>query len=102
MPQNWQEQYQALSDFIDTHSEIAIEPGRIRMPDSVRPEFFCYFDAVRMAYIQEKTPKIIEEAEMLSQSYLQVESKVIEVLNLNEIILAPDLDRFLHPVVCFA
>ena len=96
MPQNWQERYTALTDFITAQPEIIIESGRVRIPDNIRSEFYCFFDALRLAFIQEKASGILMESESLSRSYLQAEGKVIKMLNLDEVSMMPGLDRFLH------
>jgi hypothetical protein len=96
MSQNWLEIHATLSDFIKTHSEITIEPGQVRIPDNQRLEFYQLFDRLRMVFIQDKTPDIIQKAEKLSQLYMQVENEVTGMLDLEKISMMPGLERFLH------
>ena len=94
--QDWQQKHSELKDFIAIHPEVIIEPNRVRIPDSIRPDFYRLFDALRLAFIQKKTPAILKESKALSQAYIQVENEVIKLLELDEVSMMPGLDRFLH------
>jgi hypothetical protein len=96
MSQNWLEIHSTLSDFIEAHPEITIEHGQVRIPDDQRPEFYRRFDRLRMVFIQEKTPDIIQKAEELSRLYMQIENEVSGMLHLSKISMMPGLERFLH------
>ena len=96
MPQNWQDNYSELKDFISAHPEVIIEKNHMRIPDTARPEFYGLFDALRSAFIQEKAPNIIRESGALSRSYMEVEAKAISLLKLSDVSMMPGLGRFLH------
>ena len=96
MPQNWQDNYSELKDFISAHPEVIIEKNHMRIPDTARPEFYGLFDALRSAFIQEKAPNIVRECGALSRSYMEVEAKAISLLKLDEVSMMPGLGRFLH------
>lgn len=95
-PNGWHQAYTKLSDFTIEHPEIEIDVSRVRIPESVRPEFYRLFNTVRTAFIEEKLADLLNEARSLSEKYTKVEGEVIKLLELEEISLDTRLDRFLH------
>lgn len=96
MPYRWQQAYTELTEFITGHPEIEIGVSVISLPESVRPGFYRLFDAVRLAFLEEKFPAEIDEARSLSRSYLKVEQEVIKLLGVVAVTLPDKLDGFLH------
>jgi hypothetical protein len=88
----WQQAYTSLSQFIARHPEIEIKPDSTCIPETVRPEFYSLFDQARQAYIEEKYPHLLSEAQALSASYLAAEVKVKAQLGLEQIKLKKPLD----------
>ena len=96
MPNTWQEVYTELTDFIAGHSEINIEANRVRLPVSVRPEFYRLFRAVRIAFLEGKYSNVLNEAKTLSQNYLVVEQEVTKRFSLDNVSMLPKLGRLLR------
>ena len=95
-PNGWHRAYTKLLDFITEHPEIEIGASRIRIPQSVRTEFYLLFNAVRTAFVEQKFADLLNEARPLSEEYTKVEGEVIKLLELEEISLDTSLYRFLH------
>lgn len=96
MPNNWNQLYKELTDFIAKHPEIEIGESVISLPGNVRPEFYNFFNAIRSTIMEEKTPALLKAARVLNDSYTQVEEEVIKLLGLDEVSMNPSLNRFLH------
>ncbi len=92
----WKQEYQKLSEFITEHPEIEIGASSIRIPQSVRTEFYTLFNAVRTVFVEQNFADLLNEAEPLSEEYTKVEGEVIKLLQLEEISLDTRLHRFLH------
>jgi hypothetical protein len=96
MSENWRQAYMKVTDFITNHSEIKIEPSIVRIHETVRPEFYQLFKVAREAFIKERNKALLDEAEVISKKYLQVEEEVIKLLGLERISLFPRVDGFLN------
>ena len=96
MSENWRQAYIAITDFITNHPEIKIEPSIVKIHETVRPEFYQLFWAAREAFLKERNKALLDEAEVLSKKYLQVEEEVIKLIGLERISLFPRIDNFLH------
>jgi len=96
MSENWRQAYIAITDFITNHSEIKIEPSIVKIHETVRPEFYQLFWAAREAFLKERNKALLDEAEVLSKKYLQVEEELIKLIGLERISLFPRVDNFLH------
>ena len=96
MSENWRQAYTKITDFITNHPEIKIEPSIVRIHETVRPEFYQLFKVAREAFLKERNKALLDEAEVLSKKYLQVEEEVIELLGLKRISLFPRVDGFFH------
>ncbi|MFC1846453.1 hypothetical protein ACFLYS_00130 [Chloroflexota bacterium] len=94
MPNNWNNLYTELSDFIAEHPEIEIEENKVRILASVRPEFYQFFNAVRTAFVEERLPDLLNEATVLNQNYLKVEQETIRLLGLDDLSMEISLHRF--------
>ncbi len=92
----WQKAHTELTDFVAEHSEIEIGASRVRIPESVRPEFYRLFNTVRTAFIEEKVHGLLNEGRLLSENYLKAEHEVVRVLGLEDVSMEADLLRFLH------
>jgi hypothetical protein len=93
---NWHKRYTELTNFITKHSEIKIEVGSVYLPDSIRPEFYRFFDAVRTSFIEERFPILLNEAKALSQNYLKAEKQTTALLKLDDVSMEARLSRFLN------
>ncbi len=96
MLNNWHKRYTELTNFITKHSEIEIEVGSVHLPDSSRPEFYRFFDAVRTSFIEERLPNLLNEATTLSQNYLKAEKQATALLGLDDVSMVANLSRFLN------
>lgn len=96
MSENWRQAYTELTDFITNHPEIKIKPSVVKIHETVRPEFNQLFWTTREVFLKETNKALIDEAEVLSKKYLQVEKEVIKLLGLERIALFPPIDNFLH------
>ena len=99
MSETWQEAYSELTRFITERSDIKIEANSIRLPDTVRTEFYELFNKVRTAFMQENSLTLLSEATNLSQKYLKAEQDVIKLLKLKNISMMASLSRFLNDPV---
>jgi len=95
-PNSWHQAYKKLSDFVTEHPEIEIGASRIKMPESVRTEFYQLFNAIKTEFVEQKLADLLNEARPLSEEYIKVEGEVIKLLELEEISSAIRLHRFLH------
>ncbi len=95
---NWQQRYTDLTSFIAKHPEIVISARMISIPEHVRPEFWKLFNLTRSAFLEETLPELLSKAQALSQQYLAAETRAVELLKLDEVVLPPILQTFLrHP-----
>jgi len=96
MSQTWRNLYTKMIDFIASHNEIKIEPSTIRVPKPVRPVFSQLFWDIREAFIKETNDDLLNEAQIISKNYLQIEDEIVKLIGLERIFLFPPLDNFLH------
>ncbi len=85
-----------LKSFIVEHPEVEIGKEVISIPESVRPEFYRLFNAVREAFVEEKFPVLLNRAAVLSQNYRETEEAVLGSLGLEEVSMDTNLQRFLR------
>ena len=96
MSGKWQEAYKGLKDFIAAKPSIEIDETFTVVPGDVRNEFYRLFDDVRIAFLQEKFPAQLGEAEILSENYIKSEHEVTDLFKLEGIYTLPPLHKFLH------
>jgi hypothetical protein len=84
-----------LINFIAAHPEIEIGASIVNVPENVRPEFYRAFNEVRLAFMQEKHPKLCIEAQALSNNYLKIEERVTKLLGVTEVSMVENLYGFL-------
>lgn len=96
MPNSWQIAYEELQGFIAEKPEVGIGESVISIPGDVRPEFYRLFGTVRSAFVEEKFPRLLNEAGTLSENYTKSEQEVTEFLGLDDVSMAAGLHRFLH------
>lgn len=96
MSTSWQETYTRLQNFITANPRIELSESVVAIPGDIRPEFYRLFDDVRAAFVEEKFPALLSEAETLSENYTRAEQEVKELLKLDNIFALGFLDRFLH------
>lgn len=96
MSNKWRQVYTELTDLIAEHSEVEIGASVVRIPESVRPEFYRLFETVRTVLVEEKSPDLLSKARVLSESYTKVEEEVMKLLGLESVSTSPSLHRFLH------
>ena len=92
----WRQLYGKLTHFITEHPEVEINETFVSIPRNVRPEFYRLFDKVRMAFLEERFPNLLDEARLLSDSYVKVEREVVRILKLDRISMSTKLHMFLH------
>lgn len=95
MSNGWQKAYKELKDFVTGNPGIEVGKSVTSIPGDVRPEFYRLFDRVRAAFIEEKFPALLDEASLLSGSYVKVEQEVTELLGLDSISMSAGLRKFL-------
>ncbi|MFC1846953.1 hypothetical protein ACFLYS_02720 [Chloroflexota bacterium] len=95
MSESWQELYMELTDFICKNPEIEITSSMINIPEEKREAFYTHFNQVRRAFLNDKFSAIINKSRALSESYLQIEKQVIDLLGLDSISNSPLLQSFL-------
>jgi len=96
MSNSWQKAYEELVNFVAGNPRVKIEMNVIAIPGDLRPEFYRLFDSVRVTFLEEKFPALLNEAKTLSHSYITVEEDVIKLLGLTDILLPATLNWFLH------
>ncbi len=100
MLSKWQDVYAGLQDFITSNPDIIISNSRgsavIAIPDDLRGEFYRRFEDIRIAFLEEKFPTLLKEAEILGEAYVKAEQEVKELLKLDNICLLGFLDGYLH------
>lgn len=92
----WKKLFEKLREFIAENCSTKIQHNTIDISEDVRPAFYNLFDKVRDMFIYEEFPELIEEAEFLSKAYINSEQKLTDLLNLEEILMPNDVQRFLH------
>ena len=92
---DWQSAYSKLGEYIKQNPSIRITPNLVAIPGEVRTEFYRLFDAVRVAFLREKFPDLLAEAELLSKNYSAVSQEVTESLGITDIKLLGGLNWFL-------
>ncbi|MDD4230522.1 MAG: hypothetical protein PHG45_03935 [Dehalococcoidales bacterium] len=99
MSDKWQEYYSRLNTFIDSHTDIVVEPSRVVIPQSVRIEYYEHFNNVRKAFIREKHPNTTSDCLPLINEYKKTRDNVIQILELEKMTIDASLERFLiNPV----
>src|SRR3989338_5462243 len=96
MSTSWQGAYTRLQNFITANPRIELSESIVAIPGDIRPEFYRLFDDVRAAFVEEKVPALLSEAETLSENYTRAEQEVKELLKLDNVFALGFLDRFLH------
>jgi len=96
MSSKWRESYAGLQNFITANPSIKISVQVVAIFEDVRPEFYRFFDDIRTAFVEEKFPVLLREAEVVSENYTKAEQEVTELLKLDCIFTPVSLQRFLH------
>lgn len=96
MSNSWLEAYGELRDFVAKRPGIKIDMGMIAIPGDVRPDFYRLFDTVRLAFVEQNFPDLLDKAGRLSEGYTKAEGEVVKALGLDGISMQVDLLRFLH------
>lgn len=96
MSNNWQEAYDELKDYIKKNSGIEIGTGVICIPSDVRSEFYRLFDKVRLGFIKDNLPGLLENSYIMSKKWNEASHTAIDSLKLESIDLEPDPSWFLH------
>ena len=96
MPGTWQERLAELEKYILNHPRIVIEETSVTIPESARAEFYRLFNAVRKAFVSEKFPLLDKTTASLSRHYPEVRQDVLRLLELDNIVLAEAIERFIR------
>lgn len=94
--QKWKDIYGELKTYVEEHPDVDIQDNLIDIPRSKQPTFYSIFDKIRDTYIAEEFPELLNEAEHLSTAYLNVAQELTRLLNLEDILMPNDVERFLH------
>lgn len=95
-PNSWREAYSEFTEYIAGNPKIKIGRSVIAIPADVRPEFYRLFDTVRVAFLKERFPALLDEAEPLSKNYKEVRGEVAKLLGLADISVPASLNWFLQ------
>ncbi len=95
MSDKWQEEYRKLSEFVAANPQVKITKSSVSIPEDAKAEFWKLFDETRRAFIKERFPSLISDAEILSRNYMQAAKDVKNLLGLDDISTTPGRNRFL-------
>ena len=95
MSNNWQKAYDELKDYINNNPSIEIGTNIICIPSDVRPEFYRLFDRVRLGFIKDNLPGILEKGYVLSKRWNEVSEAAVDSLKLESIDMDADPRWFL-------
>ncbi len=94
--QKWNDMYGKLKNYVEEQPDIDIQDNLIDIPRAKQPEFYSMFDKVRDTYVTEEFAELINESDLLSAAYVNIEQELMERLNLEDILMPNDIKRFLH------
>lgn len=94
--QKWKDIYGELKSYVEEHPDVDIQDNLINIPRSKQPTFYSIFDKLRNTYIAEEFPELLDEANLLSTAYLDIEQELTKLLDLENILMPNDVKRFLH------
>ena len=95
MSGNWQKAYDELKNYINNNSSIEIGTNIVCISSDVRPEFYRLFDKVRLGFIKDNFPALLEKSYVLSKKWGEVSRVVMDSLKLESIDMEPDIRWFL-------
>ncbi|MBN1369835.1 MAG: hypothetical protein JW954_06330 [Dehalococcoidaceae bacterium] len=95
MHQTWKEEYLKLSSFVADSTEIKISSTVTRIPENCRDEFFALFEKVRIAFVIERFPELLNKAELLRHHYSREKNQLTSMLKLEKVTLNGSLELFL-------
>ena len=78
----WCVLYQELKEYIEQHPDIEIQDKIINIPRAKQSTFYQLFDGIRDAYITEEFSEILDQAAILSNSYLRTEQEFMKTWGL--------------------
>jgi len=96
MKREWSHLCGELLQFIRQHDEIRLIPNATVIPAGRKIPFYDLFNQVRSALIAHWHPGLSAEVADLRGSLARVEAQVIQRLNLAQVILPSELQRFLQ------
>jgi hypothetical protein len=95
MSDGFRRAYEALTRFISDHSEIEIDESVTSIPGDVRAEFYNLFNTAREAFVEEKFPGRLAEAELLLEQYRMAEDRNAGLFPFEDASAATEIQRFL-------
>jgi hypothetical protein len=95
MSDGFAEAYTSLREFIQSHPEIEIGESVTSIPENVRTDFYCRFNAAREAFIEDRCPLFLSRAQRLQESFAKAEKDVAALVSWEETQLASPVQRFL-------
>ncbi len=95
MSNSFRQAYSGLTDFIASHPEIEIGDSVISIPESVRTEFYRFFNAVRGAFVEQQFPTCLDRAGLLLEKYHRAEERVASLISFEETPIVSRLRRFI-------
>jgi len=88
-----------LVEYVSGHPAIELGERSSAIPEELRPEFYRLFDAVQHAFLHESFANLLDDAVCLSARYTQVEQRVMQALELDDVVMMAGLARFLRDPV---
>ncbi|MCL2281650.1 MAG: hypothetical protein FWC25_03210 [Dehalococcoidia bacterium] len=95
MSEKWVESYKDLKNFIVNHAEIEINANGVGIASDIRPEFYRYFDAVRVNFVKEYYAPELDKAYELGKAYADISKLVQQDMKLEAIDVGSSLSVFL-------
>ncbi len=95
MSGNFSQAYATLTDFIAQHPEIEIGDSVTSIPETVRAEFYGFFNAARDAFLEERFPESIGKMDALLDKFREAEANVKDLLSWEDTQVVTRLQRFL-------
>lgn len=85
MSNSWRKAYDELKEYIAQNPSIEIGANIICIPSDVRPEFYRRFDKVRLGFIKDNFPALLEKGDVLSKKWDEASQAVMDSLKLESI-----------------
>ena len=96
MSDKFNEAFDKLTDFVAKHPEIEIGDSVTSIPENVRPDFYSFFNAARDAFVRERFPTHLAEAQKLKEKYDKAVEEASGWLSMEEPPTVNPLLRFLR------
>ena len=95
MSNNWQKAYDELKEYINNSPGIEIGTNIICIPSDVRTEFYRLFDKVRLGFIEDNLPGLLEQSYVMSKNWNEAAQTAMDTLKIDSIDMDADPSWFL-------